>query len=165
LSPKSTDLPLRDGGFETRYLIGASGSYFFTPTTRPTGVWEAVSGAGSETWFIIRSSLSGLWSMITREISSCNLRGPIGIAETSAAAASSGLENFIWFVAVLSTAVGLLNLFPIPMLDGGHLVFHAWEALTGKPPAEKVMNALMIIGLALILSLMAFGLSNDIFCP
>jgi regulator of sigma E protease len=165
LSPRRTDLPLRDGGFETRWLIGATGSLFFTPETRRTGIWEAVEGGASETWFIARSSLSGMWNMLTGAISSCNLRGPIGIAETSAQAASAGMSNFIWFVAMLSTAVGLLNLFPIPVLDGGHLVFHAWEAITGKPPAERVLNVLMTLGLVLVLGLMAFGLNNDIFCP
>jgi regulator of sigma E protease len=60
-----------------------------------------------QTIFIIRSSLSGLWHMITGAISSCNLQGPIGIAETSGATASQGIDEFIWFIAVLSTAVGL----------------------------------------------------------
>jgi len=165
LTPRSTDLPLRDGGFETRYLIGATGNLFFTPETRRTGLWEAVEGGASETWFIARSSVSGMWNMLTGAISSCNLRGPIGIAETSAQAAQAGVGSFIWFVAMLSTAVGLLNLFPIPVLDGGHLVFHAWEAATGKPPAERVLNVLMTLGLIVVLALMVFGLSNDLSCP
>ncbi len=103
--------------------------------------------------------------MAVGAISSCNLRGPIGIAETSGAAASQGWTSFIWFIAVLSTAVGLLNLFPIPVLDGGHLVFHAYEALRGKPPSDGALRILMAIGLALLLTLMAFALSNDLFCP
>ena len=68
-------------------------------------------------------------------------------------------------VAVLSTAVGLLNLFPIPVLDGGHLVFHAYEAVTGRPPSEQALRVLMGIGLALLLGLMVFALTNDLFCP
>ena len=103
--------------------------------------------------------------MVKGSISSCNLRGPIGIAQTSGQAASQGLDNFIWFIAVLSTAVGLLNLFPIPILDGGHLVFHGWEAITGKPPAEWALRILMTIGLVLVVGLMVFGLTNDLFCP
>jgi regulator of sigma E protease len=165
LTPRRTDLPLREGGFESRLLIGASGDFFFTPATRPTGMFEAAQGAVSETWFIAKSSLSGMWHMVTGAISSCNLRGPIGIAEVSAQAAATSAQSFIWFIAVLSTAVGLLNLFPIPVLDGGHLVFHAWEAATGKPPAQRVLNVLITLGLVLVLSLMVFGLSNDIFCP
>ena len=75
--------------------------------------------------------------MAVGAISTCNLQGPIGIAETSGAAASQGWLSFIWFIAVLSTAVGLLNLFPIPVLDGGHLVFHAYEALTGTSAQRR----------------------------
>ena len=110
------------------------------------------------------SSLSGLYNMISGAISSCNLSGPLKIATTAGQMASQGGQSFIWFVAVLSTAVGLLNLFPIPVLDGGHLVFHAYEAVTGKPPPEKLLNVLMGIGLTLILTLMVFALGNDLFC-
>ena len=58
-----------------------------------------------------------------------------------------------------------MNLFPIPVLDGGHLVFHAYEAVAGRPPSDRVLRVLMSIGLVLILSLMVFGLTNDLFCP
>ena len=61
--------------------------------------------------------------------------------------------------------MGLLNLFPIPVLDGGHLVFHAYEAVAGKPPSYRAMRVFMTIGLTLLLSLMLFALTNDIFCP
>lgn len=117
-----------------------------------------------QTWFIVEQSLSGLYHMIAGEISSCNLSGPIGIAETSGAAASQGVDSFIWFIAVLSAAVGLMNLFPVPVLDGGHLVFFAYEAIAGKPPSDRALRALMAGGLALILSLMVFALTNDLFC-
>jgi regulator of sigma E protease len=103
--------------------------------------------------------------MIVGNISTCNLSGPVGIAQTSGAMASQGAQSFIYFIAVLSTAVGLLNLFPIPALDGGHLVFYAYEAIAGKPPSDKALRVLMTIGLALVLSLMVFALGNDLFCP
>ena len=103
--------------------------------------------------------------MISGAIGTCNLSGPVGIAKTSGSTASQGLDSFIWFIAVLSTAVGLLNLFPIPVLDGGHLVFHAYEALRGRPPSEKALRVFMAAGLALLLTLMVFALSNDLFCP
>jgi regulator of sigma E protease len=61
--------------------------------------------------------------------------------------------------------VGFANLIPVPVLDGGHLVFHAFEAVTGRPPSDRALRVLMAGGLALILSLMVFALSNDIFCP
>jgi len=102
--------------------------------------------------------------MVTGAISTCNLSGPVGIATTSGAMASDGLDSFIWFIAVLSTAVGLLNLFPIPILDGGHLVFHAFEALAGRPPSERVLNVLMTAGLVVLGALMLFALANDLLC-
>jgi regulator of sigma E protease len=79
--------------------------------------------------------------------------------------ASQGTTSFIWFIAVLSTAVGLLNLFPVPVLDGGHLVFYAYEAVSGRPPSDRALKVLMSIGITVVLSLMIFALSNDLFCP
>lgn len=165
LAPRRVDLPTAEGGFETRWLIGMTGGLFFTPETQTPGPFAALSYGADQTYSIVRSSLSGLYHMVTGAISSCNLRGPLGIAETSGAAASQGWSSFIWFIAVLSTAVGLLNLFPIPVLDGGHLVFHAYEAVTGHPPSDRALRVLMSVGLALLLGLMVFALSNDLFCP
>jgi len=101
---------------------------------------------------------------VTGQISSCNVSGPVGIARASGSMASEGLAAFIGFIALLSTAIGFLNLLPVPMLDGGHLVFYAWEAISGRPPNEKLLRILMTIGLVLVLSLMAFGLTNDLTC-
>ena len=165
LTPRRTDEPQPDGGFQTVYRIGIAGSLFFEPATETPGVWDAFTGGISQTGEIIRGSLSGLWNMITGAISTCNLSGPIGIAETSGAMASQGTASFIWFIAVLSTAVGLLNLFPVPVLDGGHLVFYAYEAVSGRPPSDKALKVLMSIGLTLLLGLMVFALGNDLFCP
>ncbi len=165
LTPRRVDLPLPEGGFETRWLIGINGEFLFEPATRRTGLVESLGHGVEQTEFIITSSLSGLYHMVTGAISRCNLRGPIGIAQVSGQTASQGIGDFIWFIAVLSTAVGLLNLFPIPILDGGHLVFHAYEAITRRPPAEWALRILMTIGLVLVLGVMALGLTNDLFCP
>jgi regulator of sigma E protease len=106
-----------------------------------------------------------MYHMITGAISSCNLSGPIGIAQVSGAMASQGGQSFIVFIAVLSTAIGLLNLFPIPPLDGGQLLFFTYEAITGRPANDSLVRFLMVAGLAAILALMVFGVSNDLFCP
>ena len=82
----------------------------------------------------MKASITGLADVVSGAISSCNLSGPIGIAETSGQMARQGGDSLIWFIAVLSTAVGLINLFPIPVLDGGHLVFHSYER--SQTPAE-----------------------------
>ncbi|MDG1280255.1 MAG: RIP metalloprotease RseP [Pseudorhodobacter sp.] len=165
LVPRRMDIPKTEGGFETRWLIGMNGGLAFTPQTRTPGALELIGLSTGETWRIVKTSLSGLGHMISGAISSCNLRGPIGIAESSGAAATQGVASFILFIAMLSTAVGLMNLFPIPVLDGGHLVFHAYEAVTGKPPSDKALRLLMSLGLAALLTLMVFALGNDIFCP
>ena len=164
LTPRSRDLPTAGGGFETRWLIGLTGRLVFEPATRIPGPFEALADGAAQTWQIVTFSLSGLAHMVTGAISSCNISGPIGIAEVSGAAASQGLGSFVWFIAVLSTAVGLLNLFPIPILDGGHLVFHAYEAVIGRPPPDRALRVLMSLGAALLIGLMAFALSNDLFC-
>ncbi|MEM6634970.1 MAG: RIP metalloprotease RseP [Pseudomonadota bacterium] len=165
LSPKRTDLPAAEGGFETRWLIGVTGGLLFEPATEFVGPFQAMTYGAAQTLDVISNSLSGLYHMITGAISSCNLQGPIGIAEISGQAASQGTQNFIWLIAVLSTAVGLINLFPIPVLDGGHLVFHAYEAAFGRPPSDRALQVMMSTGLALIMSFMAFALWNDVFCP
>lgn len=164
LVPRKRDLPLPEGGFETRWLIGLSGGLAFIPEARTPGPFEALSLAVEETWRIVTTSLSGLAHMITGAISACNLQGPLGIAETSGDAASQGFGTFVLFLAMLSTGVGLLNLFPVPVLDGGHLVFHAWEAVTGRPPGDRALRAMMTAGLVMLVSLMAYALSNDLFC-
>ena len=165
LVPRRVDEPLPEGGFQTQWRIGIAGGVAFDPARVTPGVGEAFSAAVTQTGRIIEGSISGLYHMITGAISSCNLSGPVGIAQTSGAMASQGADNFIWFIAVLSTAIGLLNLFPIPVLDGGHLMFHAYEAVSGRPPSDRVARALMSIGLTLVLGLMIFGLTNDLFCP
>jgi regulator of sigma E protease len=113
----------------------------------------------------MEGSVTGLYHVVSGAVSSCNISGPIGIAETSGQMARQGGEDLIWFIAVLSTAVGMVNLFPIPVLDGGHLVFYAYEAVFRRPPNTTVVNRLMTVGLAIILSFMLFAIYNDIFCP
>lgn len=165
LAPRSMDLPLPEGGFETRYLIGVTGGLLFEPMVEPFGVFSALTAGAGQVGSVIQNSLSGLWHMVTGAISRCNLQGPIGIAETSGDAAAQGLDSFIWLIAVLSTAVGMMNLFPIPILDGGHLVMHAVEAVTGRAPSDRVLRVLMSIGLTILMGLMFFALFNDLFCP
>ncbi|MFN0116014.1 MAG: RIP metalloprotease RseP [Paracoccaceae bacterium] len=165
MTPRVTEMPKRDGGFDRQVLIGLNADFFFAPATERAGPARAFGAAADQTWFVIRSSMSGLWHMVTGAISTCNLSGPIRIAETSGVAAKLGLLDFIAFIAALSTAVGLINLFPIPMLDGGHLLFYVWEWARGKPPPERFVNAALTAGLVIVAALLAFGLTNDIFCP
>ncbi|WP_296476691.1 RIP metalloprotease RseP [Roseinatronobacter sp.] len=164
MTPRSTDLPLADGGFETRYLIGLTSGAVFEYGSRTPGLVEASGIAVDQIWRVIRTSVEGLYYMVIGQISTCNLSSPIGIAEASVAMANDGLIEFVWFIAILSVAIGLLNLFPIPPLDGGHLVFHAYEAVMRRPAGDKAMQILITVGLALVLTLFAFALFNDLTC-
>ncbi len=164
LAARTLDMPDGQGGFEKRVLIGITGGLFFEPETVTPGIFEALGLGISQTGRIVSSSLNGLWHMISGTISACNLQGPVGIAKVSGDAASQGFTSFIWFIAVLSTAIGMLNLFPIPVLDGGHLVFFGFEAITKRPPSDRAMQVMMSMGLFFIVALMVFALANDFFC-
>jgi regulator of sigma E protease len=165
LTPKRSDEPQEDGGFKTHWRIGISSGFAFEAATESLGPIDAITGGVGQTYSVISGSLSGLYHMITGAISSCNMSGPIGIAQVSGAMASQGISSFVWFIAVLSAAVGLLNLLPIPILDGGHLVFYAYEGVFKKPPSDKALRVLMVVGLTFVLSLMVFAIANDLFCP
>ncbi|OYU40283.1 MAG: RIP metalloprotease RseP [Pseudorhodobacter sp. PARRP1] len=164
LSPNRRDLPKDGGGFETRWMIGLSGGMLFDPQTRQPGPWETVTLAVDQAWSTAQSSLSGLWHIVTGKISTCNLSGPVGMAEVMGDAARQGPEQFIGYLGMMSLGIGLLNLFPIPVLDGGHLVFFAYEAVFRRKPNPAVMNVLMLIGLMAVLSFMFFALGNDFTC-
>lgn len=166
IAPRRVDLPLPEGGFETRWLIGITGTIFFDDKRVGVGPFEAVSLGAQGLWNTLTTSLSGLRHIISGQISACNLSGPVGIAETSGSMAEQGAQSFIWFIGALSAAVGLINLFPIPVLDGGHLVFYAYEAVARRKPSDRAVQVFMFVGLSLILAVMMFTILNDtILCP
>lgn len=164
LAPRATDEPQPDGGFATQWRIGIVGGMAFDPATESLGFGDAAWGGVRQVYAVIEMSLSGMKHMISGAISTCNLSGPIGIAETSSSMAKQGGESFLRFIAIISTAVGLMNLFPVPALDGGHLVFYAYEAVSGRPPNDRALQVLMTVGIAMVLAMMVFALGNDIFC-
>ncbi len=122
------------------------------------GIWVAAS----ETWSIARDTLAGVWQIIVGTRTTDELGGPIRIAEISGQVAQIGLVSLIFFMALLSVNLGLINLFPIPMLDGGHLLFYVYEALRGRPLGPRAQDVGFKIGLSLVLSLMVFATVNDI---
>ena len=163
VEPKRQDIPL-ENTFVSKWLIGFSGGLFFEPVRKSVGFDESFAGGVKQTWNVISSSIFGLTNIIAGTISSCNLQGPLGIAEASGDIARQGFVDFIWFIGIMSTAIGLINLFPIPVLDGGHLVFIAFEAITRRPLNNHVQKWLTLGGVGMLLSLMIFALSNDLFC-
>jgi regulator of sigma E protease len=164
LTPRVRTVEDETGAFVERYQIGVVAGLAFEPAMRSTGLWETTTLALGQMWRMTTTTFAGLWHMISGAISSCNLSGAIGMAETMGDAARNGVESFIGMMAVLSLGVGILNLFPIPVLDGGHLVFHAYEAVTRRPPSERALRFLMSVGLTLVIGLMVFGLSRDLTC-
>jgi regulator of sigma E protease len=115
-----------------------------------------------ETWFVIDRTLSYLGGVIVGREAADQLGGPIRIAQVSGQVATAGLVALIHLAAVLSVSIGLLNLFPVPLLDGGHLMFYAIEAARGRPLSDRAQEIGFRIGLALVLMLMIFATFNDI---
>jgi regulator of sigma E protease len=126
------------------------------------GPIEAVGQAAAESWNVVSATMGYLGGVIVGRESPDQIGGPIGIAKVSGQAASLGVIPLINLVAVLSVSIGLLNLFPIPLLDGGHLVYYAIEALRGRPLSEKAQDIGFRIGFAIVVMLMVFGTFNDV---
>ena len=164
LTPRQRDTQQPDGSFKTEWLMGIYQGMVFDPGTRPAGLGESLEGAWSWMGRITTGTFSGLWHMATGKISTCNMSGVIGMADALGDAAKAGPETFFSLFAMISFGIGLLNLFPIPVLDGGHLVFHAYEAVTRRKPSDRALRVLMSVGLTLLLGLMAFALLQDVTC-
>ncbi len=123
-----------------------------------TSVWMGTK----ETYFVITRTLHYLYEVVTGREKADQLGGPIRIAQVSGQVASAGFLALMNLAAILSVSIGLINLFPIPMLDGGHLVFYAIEAVRGRPLSERTQEIGFRIGLALVLMLMIFATWNDL---
>mgnify|MGYP003644786313 CR=1 FL=1 len=122
----------------------------------------AVPVALGKTWDMTALTLDSLKKMLTGLVSAKNLSGPITIAKVAGASAKSGLESFLSFIAYLSISLGVLNLLPVPVLDGGHLVYYIAEWVRGKPLSERIQTWGLQIGLSLIVGVMLFAIYNDI---
>jgi regulator of sigma E protease len=123
---------------------------------------SAVVQAVEETWNLSASTLQAMWQIVIGTRASDELGGPIRIMQMSGEVAQTGLVPLLWFMAVLSINLGLINLFPVPVLDGGHLLFYAAEAIRGKPLGQRAQEYGFRIGLALVLTLMVFATWNDL---
>ena len=131
------------------------------PLMLPSTVGDAAEYAVVRVWRIVADTVLYLKEMLLHGADPSQLSGPIGIAKHSADAASQGALQFLFFVGFVSTAIGFLNLFPIPVLDGGHLVFYLAEAIRGKPNNEIVVRYGTMAGLSLLLLLMAYVTFNN----
>lgn len=130
-------------------------------TIRQFGPFSALYQAGDKTWQIMRLTVSMLGKLITGDVKLNNLSGPISIAQGAGASAGVGFVYYLMFLALISVNLGIINLFPLPVLDGGHLLFLAIEKLKGGPVSERVQDYSYRIGSILLVLLMGLALFND----
>jgi regulator of sigma E protease len=147
-----------------RWVIGigpAAGEASYDAVLR-YGPIDAVSAAVQETWRLTEATFGMLWRMINGSASLQNLSGPISIAQYANASAQMGVAWFLFFLAVLSLSLCIMNLLPIPILDGGHLLYYLVEMVKGSPVSERTMVAGQYVGMALLAGLMGLAFYNDI---
>ncbi len=126
------------------------------------GPLEGLSAGVARVWEVSALSLRLLGRMAVGELSLKNLSGPIAIADYAGKSASLGLTYYLAFLAFISVSLGVLNLLPIPVLDGGHLMYYLWEAVTGKPVTGVWLERLQYVGMGLLLTLMTVAMFNDV---
>jgi regulator of sigma E protease len=148
-----------DGG-ETVGYIGASGVDFIGE--QRYGVLEALPRAAEETWGMITFTVSIIGHMVIGDVSLKNMSGPLSIADIAGSAAEAGLVYFLKILAAVSISLGILNLLPIPLLDGGQIVYQVAEWIKGAPLSERAMVLGQQIGIFLVIALMGFAFYNDI---
>jgi regulator of sigma E protease len=159
VTPQLTELTDRFGNVHHIGLLGISRNGVDYVRRDPvTAVWRAAV----ETWNLSTGTLKAMWQMIIGARTTEDLGGPLRIAQMSGEVAQGGVVSLIQFMAYLSVNLGLINLFPIPVLDGGHLLFYVAEAIRGKPLGHKAQEYGFRIGLALVLTLMVFATWNDL---
>ena len=130
--------------------------------TEKAGPLRAVVMGAQETWFVVDRTMAYITGVFAGREAADQLGGPIRIAQVSGQVATAGFTALIHLTAVLSVSIGLLNLFPIPLLDGGHLLFYVIEVIRGRPLSERAQEVGFRIGLALVVMLMIFATFNDI---
>jgi regulator of sigma E protease len=152
----------REDRFGNRVRYGELGVSRAGVTLVRHGPLIAVWAASRETVRLTAVTLRAVGQMISGSRPTDELGGPVRIAQMAGQVAEDGIITVFWFMALLSINLGLINLFPIPMLDGGHLLFYAFEAVRGKPLGERAQEYGFRVGLALVLTLMVFATWNDL---
>ena len=123
---------------------------------------ESLQKAIVKTWDTAAFSLKMLWKMLIGKVSLAGISGPVSIATYAGESANLGIKTFIGFLALVSISIGVLNLLPIPVLDGGHLMYYTVEIFKGSPVSEQVLLIGQKIGFILLGSLMAIAMFNDL---
>ncbi len=148
--------------FGSDHTLGRLGITSTVLAYRQLSLPQALLQSFVEAWDLTASTLQGVGQMIAGVRDTEELGGPLRIAEMSGKVAQEGVSSFVWFLIIISINLGLINLFPVPLLDGGHLVFYIAEAFRGKPISERIQEISFKAGAALVLSLMLFSTWNDL---
>lgn len=151
-----------DDGFGHVFRIGRLGIAPGKPVIEPVSLWRAPVVAIERTAQIVRTMVETMGQILGGGRSVKELGGPLKIAEVSGQAATLGLESFVLFMALISINLGFINLLPIPMLDGGHLLFYGVEAIARRPVSERVQEWAYKSGLAVLLAMMVLVTFNDL---
>jgi regulator of sigma E protease len=147
---------------KTTWTIGIGVPARSADAIKHYGPFQAIPAAFAETWKTARSTLAMIGSMLTGQASAKNLSSVITIAQVANESAQQGLAWFLSFLALISLSLGILNLLPIPILDGGHLLYYLIELVKGSPVSERTLVAGQYVGLALLVTLMSMAFYNDI---
>jgi regulator of sigma E protease len=126
------------------------------------GFGTSVINGFTETYYVSKLTAVSIWELITGKREFKEVSGIIRIADYSGQSVRMGFDIVLRFIAVLSINLGIVNLFPVPMLDGGHIFYYIIEAIRGKPLPEKIQNLGFRLGFALVITLMVFALRNDL---
>lgn len=160
---RQIELPLVAGSvMENGHAVGKLGIGGNKVAYVPAGPLESITGGFAQTWKVAGDTLGGIAQMISGSRGTEELGGPLRIAQLSGKVAKLGLSSMVLFIAVLSVNLGLINLFPIPVLDGGHLVFYFFEALLGRPLPPKAQEYSFRAGVAVLATLFLFATWNDL---
>tara|TARA_B110000908_G_scaffold53161_1_gene64901 strand:+ start:3239 stop:4591 length:1353 start_codon:yes stop_codon:yes gene_type:complete len=160
--PRVREFQSGNGALSKEVSIGVSSGIAFTPTIKSISIVESIKFGALKTLQIIRGSIESISLIFTGQISVKNLQGPIGIAHVSSDIAKSGVIDFISLIAIISTSIGFLNLLPLPVLDGGHLLSFAYEAISRRKPNELFIHYSALLAISALLTLMVFVSFNDI---
>ncbi|HUB85954.1 MAG TPA: RIP metalloprotease RseP, partial [Rhizomicrobium sp.] len=123
---------------------------------------SAIAGGARQTWFVVDTTMTYLWRVVTGRSNTSQLSGPLQMANVSKQAAAAGFMNLLQLAALISVSIGLINLFPVPLLDGGHLLYYGCEAVLGRPLGERAQDVGFRLGLVAVLGLFVLATWNDL---